>query len=57
MSMLSWSIYRKHGIAQFGATRAEQGSKTSTCRSEYDNVSNQTELARASTSSGIFSSV
>ena len=53
-SMLSSSIYRKHSAAK--RNQAGTNSKAITCRSERDNASKQTELARASMSSSICSS-
>ena len=57
-SMLS-SIYSSSTAskAQHRATSPAQSSKPSTCRSERDSPSKHTELARASTSSGILHSV
>ena len=51
-SMLS-SIYRIHSTQQ-GAFSPAQRMKPSTCRSERDNASKQTELAKASMSSSIY---
>ena len=51
-NMLS-SIYRNHSTAQHTAIRPAQSSKESTCRSERQDSSKQTLLARISTSSSI----
>ena len=53
LSMLSSSIYRKHIITAQRASPA-QSSKASTRRSELDNASRQTKLARASMSHSIY---
>ena len=47
--MLSSSIYREHkcSTSQHSAISPAQCSETSACRSERDNASKQTELARA----------
>ena len=47
--------YRKHSTAQ--RNPAAQSRQASTCRSERDNASKQTELARASMSSSILYSI
>ena len=52
--MLSSNICRKHSTEQHSAISPARSRKPSTCRSDRDNASKQTGLAKAGTSSSIF---